>query len=478
MTIDAWLPVDFELPNGPKLRSVMFGGTSWQIFETHGNGRALVVHEELALRWVTLGLIDRGLFSDFDFGQQSFRALSCGQSHDLSPVSESNRPQSKAEALAFAQALKATREIDPTSPIHDALYVEKISRLLPTYSITSRLDDDVVLGSWLTGGAFISAKSFRRLRQTMSWLNPDHLSEVVQLAGFEVSGIVPGSQKSQFDTQTDSGEAGSTGQTIAETARDSKTKEFELAGRPELAAFFNEHIVDIVLRRDQYKLLGIEFPSAVILYGPPGTGKTFAVEQLVDFLGWPSFQIDASSVASPYIHETSKKVAQVFEKAIENAPSVLVIDEMEAFLADREMTSSHHRVEEVAEFLRRIPEAIKCDVLIIAMTNRLDMIDPAIQRRGRFDHVVKVDFASEVEVRALLDKLISSIPRDEDVDTIPIARELAGRPLSDVAFVVREGARLAARAGKERIDQVSLIAALQSAPAREREGETLRRIGF
>jgi cell division protease FtsH len=124
------------------------------------------------------------------------------------------------------------------------------------------------------------------------------------------------------------------------------------------------------MNRDRYKALGIDFPSAVILHGPPGTGKTFAVERLVDFLGWPSFQIDASSVASPYIHETSKKVAQVFEKAMENAPSVLVIDEMEAFLADREMGSGHHRVEEVAEFLRRIPEAAKNEVLIIAMTNQ------------------------------------------------------------------------------------------------------------
>jgi len=70
-----------------------------------------------------------------------------------------------------------------------------------------------------------------------------------------------------------------------------------------------------------------------VLHGPPGCGKTFAVDRLVDFLGWPSFQIDASSVASPYIHETSKKVAEVFDKAIQNAPSVLVIDEMEAFLA-------------------------------------------------------------------------------------------------------------------------------------------------
>ena len=252
-----------------------------------------------------------------------------------------------------------------------------------------------------------------------------------------------------------------------------------MAGRPELAAFFNEHIVDIILHRDRYKALGIEFPSALILHGPPGCGKTFAVDRLVDFLGWPSFQIDASSVASPYIHETSKKVAQVFDKAMENAPSVLVIDEMEAFLADREMGSGHHRVEEVAEFLRRIPEAVKNDVLIVAMTNRIDMIDPAIQRRGRFDHVIKVDFASEVEVQSLLDKLLSSLPKESDVDSKPLAKELAGRPLSDVSFVVREGARLAARSGKEKLDQASLLSALRASPAREREGgETKRRIGF
>ncbi len=74
-----------------------------------------------------------------------------------------------------------------------------------------------------------------------------------------------------------------------ERAEPEPNKVFELAGRPELATFFNEHIVDIILHRDRYKALGIEFPSAVILYGPPGTGKTFAVERLVDFLGWPSF---------------------------------------------------------------------------------------------------------------------------------------------------------------------------------------------
>jgi len=170
-----------------------------------------------------------------------------------------------------------------------------------------------------------------------------------------------------------------------------------------LEQFFNEHVIDIIENEVRYRALGIEFPSAIILHGPPGCGKTFAVEKLVDYLGWPSFQIEASSVASPYIHETSKKVAEVFEAAIKNAPSVLIIDEMEAFLADRQGgAEGHHRVEEVAEFLRRIPEAINKHVLIVAMTNRIDMIDSAILRRGRFDHVIKVDMASQIEVESLL----------------------------------------------------------------------------
>lgn len=479
MALDAWLPIGFKLPDGAKARVALFEGVDWQILETQGGGRALVVSEALAQHWLDAGLIDDGTFDAFQFGDQQLRAISCGPSQTLCPVSEAKSPDSKAEALAFALALKATRDIDAESALQDALYVEKITRLLPTYSISSRTGDDVVLGYWLTGGASIPVTSFRRLRQTMSWLGASHLKDVVQAAGFEVSEIIPLENKSP--TPADELEAAPADTKIkgVKQSPGERSNVFQLAGRPELADFFNEHVVDIVLNRDRYKALGIEFPSAVILHGPPGTGKTFAVERLVDFLGWPSFQIDASSVASPYIHETSKKVAQVFENAMKNAPSVLVIDEMEAFLADREMGSGHHRVEEVAEFLRRIPEAAKHEVLIIAMTNRIDMIDPAIQRRGRFDHVIKVDFASEVEVHSLLDKLLGSLPKESDVNAKPLAQELAGRPLSDVAFVVREGARLAARSGKDQLDQASLLAALRTAPAREREGGgSKRRIGF
>lgn len=169
-------------------------------------------------------------------------------------------------------------------------------------------------------------------------------------------------------------------------------RSFNLPGREALEDFFNEHVVDIIFNPERYRTMGIDFPSAIILHGPPGCGKTFAVDRLVEFIGWPSYAIDSNSVGSPYIHETSKKISEVFDKALDNAPSVVVIDEMEAFLTDRRSGSSSglHHVEEVAEFLRRIPEAISNRVLVIGMTNMIDMIDPAILRRGRFDHVIEV----------------------------------------------------------------------------------------
>ncbi len=478
VVIDAWLPVGYLLPDGAKTRVVLFEGTGWQILETQGNGRALIAKDDLVQRWIESELIETGAMLTFIFGNQRLCSIACGASQFLCPILESKSPDTKSDALAFSLAFKATREIDKESPLQDALYVEKMSRLLPTYSISPRIDDDIVLGYWLTGGANISVKTFRRLRQSLSWLEAESLRDIVVTAGFEVTELIS-SERHKPLTQKPADLSEQTSDKPKETPDTRQGhKIFELPGRMEIASFINEHLVDILQNRDRYKAMGIEFPSAIVLHGPPGCGKTFAVERLVDFLGWPSFQIDASSVASPYIHETSKKVAEVFDKAMENAPSVLVIDEMEAFLADREMGSGHHRVEEVAEFLRRIPEAAKNEVLIVAMTNRIDMIDSAILRRGRFDHIIKVDFASEAEVLALLEKLLSSLPKDKDVDAVPFAKELAGRPLSDVAFVVREGARLAARSGKDRLDQASLFAALQTASMREREGGKKHNIGF
>jgi len=155
-----------------------------------------------------------------------------------------------------------------------------------------------------------------------------------------------------------------------------------------------------------------------------------------------------------------------------------VIDEMESFLSDRRpgRSSGLHHVEEVAEFLRRIPEATSNRVLIIAMTNMIEMIDPAILRRGRFDHVIEVGMPSRKEVVSLLTSLLHKLPKADDLNMDGVFDALTGRPLSDSAFAMREAARLAARAGKSQLDRASIEAAIDSLPTvQDRKS---RRIGF
>ena len=462
MPLDVWFPIGFTFPDGNRrTRLPIHEGPDWQIYATRGSGRILVAKKSLAQHWIISGLILEDLLEHFQFGEEAYYSYYSADGYILSPLTACSSPDDKNQALAFAEAMRVTREIDQESSFHDAIYVEKISRLLPTKTLSAHIDDDVVLGSWLTGGVAISVYSFRRLSSLMNWLEPVHIQDVIKRSNIQITGALEKETLERSNDQTET------------------TKEpFELAGRSELESFLNEHVIDIIENQERYQALGIDFPSAIILHGPPGCGKTFAIERLVEYLGWPSYEIEASSVASPYIHETSKKIAEVFEQAMTNAPSVLVIDEMEAFLSDRQAGTGHHRVEEVAEFLRRIPEANKNHVLIVAMTNHIDMIDSAIQRRGRFDHVVKVDMASEQEVLSLLNKLLHELPTKDDVSPEPLAKKLKGRPLSDVAFMVRESARLAARSGENCLGQINLLQALESTPARGGEEPPKRKIGF
>ena len=245
-------------------------------------------------------------------------------------------------------------------------------------------------------------------------------------------------------------------------AAENNTRSFSLPGRPELEKFFNENILDIIDQEGKYKRMGIEFPTAFVLHGPSGCGKTFAVEKLVEYLGWPLFSIDSNSIGSPYIHETAKKTSQVFNAAVKKAPAVITIDEMEAFLMNRNHRSAGtEHIEEVAEFLRLIPYAAKNKVLVVAMTNMIEQIDPAILRRGRFDHIIKVDLPSAEEIEALLKSLLAPLPTD-DIDLLSVAKPIEGRPISDVAFVVREAGRLAVKSNQSAIDTDLLLQAVQS----------------
>ncbi|HYI01812.1 ATP-binding protein [Hyalangium sp.] len=456
MVLDPWLPVGFALPGGVSTRAALAEGQDWQIYETAPEGRVLVAREDLARSWVGRGLLEADALASLSFGAETYRVLASDSGHLLAPVDASPRIRDGSEALAFSIALRETRKRDATSNLQGAVYVERFSRLLPVLSTGPEVADDLVLGTWLSGGVRVSAQSLRRLSSLTRGLSMSELQSIVEAAGLRVAEKEP------------------------EVPGASKPKRFELPGRATLEAFFSEHVIDIIENASRYKALGIEFPAAIALHGPPGCGKTFAVNKLIEYLGWPSQSIDSSSIGSPYIHETGRKIAKVFDEALRASPAIIVIDEMDAFLSDRQLSGGQglHHVEEVAEFLRRIPEAIANNILVIGMTNRIETIDPALLRRGRFDHVIAVDMPTEEEVRSLLARLLSQLPCEKELDVEPLVGALTGRPLSDVAFVVREGARLTARAGKSTLDGASLTAALKSLPPREGVGKETRKIGF
>lgn len=478
MPRDPWLPVGLRLPGGLTCRATVLEGPDWQIIETDGRGRALVVEEQLGQRWARAGLVNEGAFQILPFGERKLRVVASDDRHVIVPLEVATSPSSQSEAIAFAIAMRDTRRIDPVTPLHDGIYVERISRILPTWSPSHPLTDDMVLGRWLSGGVRISAQAFRRLSSLLSWLPPDELLEVIEVAGICVPEDQAPTRMLNGVSDAMAGDAAFPGSGSSSDGR--SKRRFRLPGRADLERFFREHIIDIVEHSERYKALGIEFPSAVVLHGPPGCGKTFAVEKLVDYLGWPSFSIDSSTIGSPFIHETGKKIAKAFDDALRASPSVVVIDEMESFLSDRQLGGGQglHHVEEVAEFLRRIPEAIQNHVLVIGMTNKIEMIDAAILRRGRFDHVIQVGMPTEEEVRSLLAELLASRPGGREIDTTPVVTSLLGRPLSDASFVVREAARLAARSGRTSLDQASIDDALRSLPPRAEGGSQSTPIGF
>lgn len=487
MAKDRWFPQRHRLPGDVRLGRLLFAGNDWQIYQIDQDTSALIVKSALIERWIASDLLSDAVMFPFTFGSDGFGVVTSGAGQQLAPINESGSPQNKTDALSFAISLHQTRILEPTAPLQDAIFIERYSRLLPTWTVSESVEDDTVLGSWLTGGVKVSATSFRRLRSLVGWLNEQELRDIVNAAGPTVA-ISRGRQRlTGANAETD--ESGAEAKLLAlhhanattehEPGQPTASTAFRLPGRAALETFFNEHVIDIVVNAERYKALGIDFPAPIVLYGPPGCGKTFAVDRLVEYLDWPIYRIDPNSVGSPYIHETSRKISSVFDMAIDSTPSVVVIDEMESFLSDRQIDHSGglYHVEEVGEFLRRIPEAAGRGVLIIGMTNRLEMIDAAILRRGRFDHVIEVSMPTREEIVELMATLLKKIPLTEDLATEHLIAALLGRPLSDVAFAVREASRIAAKAGGNALDQMSLDAAIAALPPID--PKTLnRQIGF
>lgn len=409
------------------------GKDLWGIYRTFTNDFALCVDKNLADKWINADLISPDIFTKYN--EDMLFSVSM-QNKRLEYLPDAESPNSIEDAISFAVSLKKSRDIlGDDVDLSESIFYEQYSRILPIYGNTHIVSDDVVLGKWLTGGVPISITKLQDLQTLMSWTSLPQIKKVVLAGGMEVE---------EFESII--------AQNSVVDRRQISEDDFVLYGRKELTDFFNDHVVDIIRRPKEYAIMGIYFPGSIIMYGPPGSGKTYAADALIEFLGWPSFYINSGTIGSKYIHETSKKISDIFNKAMQNSPSIIIIDEMESFLSSRSEDHIYH-TEEVGEFLRLLQKAKDNQVLVIAMTNMVDSIDEAVKRRGRFDHVIKVDMPSKEEIQALLEKLFAKMPINRDVNIEKLAKALQGQSMADVTFLVKEAGRRTVKNRKKEIDQ-------------------------
>jgi transitional endoplasmic reticulum ATPase len=171
-------------------------------------------------------------------------------------------------------------------------------------------------------------------------------------------------------------------------------------------------------------------------------------------------------VASPYIHDTVSRIRAVFSAANDKAPSIVFIDEFEAFVPARSELGGHqqYKAEEVNEFLANLEGCAERKVLVIAATNEPEKIDPAVRRSGRFDKLILIPPPDAEARRAMLNFHLKDRPVEASIDTAGIATVLEGYSASDIRLLVDEAARMALKR-TEPISTANLLAALERVPA-------------
>ena len=240
------------------------------------------------------------------------------------------------------------------------------------------------------------------------------------------------------------------GKSKARVSMDGKTKRtFEdVAGADEEKDELKE-IVDLLKGPERYRLLGARIPKGVLLVGPPGTGKTLLAKAVAGEAGVPFFSISGSDFVEMFVGVGASRVRDLFENAKKNAPCIIFIDEIDAVGRHRGagLGGGHDEREQTLNQLLVEMDGFGVNegVIIIAATNRPDILDPALLRPGRFDRQVLVD-APDVKGReAILQVHAKGQPLADDVDFSVIAKTTVGFSGADLENLMNEAALSAAR---------------------------------
>jgi cell division protease FtsH len=219
-----------------------------------------------------------------------------------------------------------------------------------------------------------------------------------------------------------------------------------------------QEIVDFLINPERFRRLGAQVPKGVLLMGPPGTGKTLMARAVAGEAGVPFYSISGSEFIQMFVGVGASRVRDMFKTAKENAPCILFIDEIDAVGRSRGagLGGGHDEREQTLNQILSEMDGFSPteSVIVLAATNRPDVLDTALLRPGRFDRHITIDRPSRQGRLDILKVHARHVPLAPDVDLDYMARGTVGLTGADLRNLVNESALLAAREGKE---QVSMI---------------------
>lgn len=218
----------------------------------------------------------------------------------------------------------------------------------------------------------------------------------------------------------------------------------EVAGMEPLKQMLNDSVLNVLRNREKALKYRLQIPNGILFYGPPGCGKSFLAEKFAEEAGYNFKMIKASDLASIYIHGSQQMIGKLFDEARQNAPSILCFDEFDALVPQRGEQGKELQSGEVNEFLSQLNNCGQAGVFVIASTNRPDMIDPAILRRGRIDKIVYIPVPDAEGRAAMFEMHLKGRPYDSNIDYARLASLTDRYVASDIAFIVNEAAAKAA----------------------------------
>ncbi len=218
-----------------------------------------------------------------------------------------------------------------------------------------------------------------------------------------------------------------------------------------------QEIVQFLKEPARFRRLGGKVPRGVLLIGPPGTGKTLLARAVAGESGVPFFSISASEFIEMFVGVGAARVRDLFKEAKKEAPAIVFIDEIDAVGRSRGagLGGGHDEREQTLNQLLSEMDGFERDDLVIVMaaTNRPDVLDPALLRPGRFDRHVVVDRPERDARRAILQVYVKNKPLTKDVDLDALARDTPGFSGADLANLVNEAALHATRRGADAVDK-------------------------